>query len=309
MPARAMSVNRASPMWVLCSQTIAFAPRTVVRHQPVERLDHVAVANVPRRRAAAYHRAVVQLGVARDERILLGIEVSFASVGAKLRRTSAQLAKDGDRFVLAGRRHERGRTGIVLHVLGIRLEAVVRAARHRRELRIDALEVLHHGAHRIPERIHIEAVEPRLRLRRPAAIEVAHPFSELHDFAIRPHPRRPPLEGVQDGFGALPRVRVPFHVAIDGIAVRPVAFDGDEREATLGDQALRQLGAPGVELRRAVRRFAKQHVVRVADAVDQWIQIARLLQRSSDTLQPVDDRRWHGILCTASPGHLRRSSD
>ena len=46
-----------------------------VRQQPVERLGHVAVAQVPGRLGAAEHRAVVLLGVLHEPRVLLGVEL------------------------------------------------------------------------------------------------------------------------------------------------------------------------------------------------------------------------------------------
>ena len=45
-----------------------------VRDQRVERLDHVAVAQVPRRHLLEEHRAVVCLGVLHQAGVLLGVE-------------------------------------------------------------------------------------------------------------------------------------------------------------------------------------------------------------------------------------------
>ena len=38
-----------------------------MRHQSIQRIHHVMVADVPRLRAAANHRSVIQLRVLRDE--------------------------------------------------------------------------------------------------------------------------------------------------------------------------------------------------------------------------------------------------
>ena len=83
--------------------------RTMVLHEPLERLDHVRVANVPRGRAAADHRAVIALRVPGDERILLRVEERVAAILAEHLGLVADGREDGNRFALAGRRDERGR--------------------------------------------------------------------------------------------------------------------------------------------------------------------------------------------------------
>ena len=54
--------------------------RAVMLHQALQRVSHVAVADIPRFRAALYHRAVIVLGILDDEGILLGIKRRFAIV-------------------------------------------------------------------------------------------------------------------------------------------------------------------------------------------------------------------------------------
>src|SRR5207237_5784562 len=93
------------------------------------------------------------------------------------------------------------------------------------------------------------------------------PLDAIDDLSVRPHPSRPALEGMQHlacrGAGA----RVILRIAVDAVTVGPVAFDGDEREPFLTDQPLRELGAPGVILGRAMRCLAEQDIARVADAI------------------------------------------
>src|SRR3990170_1486705 len=96
---------------------------------------------------------------------------------------------------------------------------------------------------------------------------------------IGPHPRRPTREGVQNFLGAAAAVRQRFDVAIYLIAIRPVALDGDEAEAFFRDEALRDLGSPRIELRRAVGRLAQQHEASVADGLEERIQVRGGVER------------------------------
>ncbi len=64
-----------------------------------QRLDHVRVAQVPRRHPAAEHRAVVVLGVLHQPRVLLGGEalVGVGAVGRRRRRRGASARRAGRR--------------------------------------------------------------------------------------------------------------------------------------------------------------------------------------------------------------------
>jgi hypothetical protein len=62
---------------------------------------------------------------------------------------------------------------------------------------------------------------------------------------------------------------------------RPVGFDCDRIEATLLDQALGELDAQPIELARAVRRLAEKHPARLADLVQERVDIAQPAQRMS----------------------------
>src|SRR3989442_273961 len=62
----------------------AAAPPLEVRDQGLERLDHVAVALVPRRDVPEEHRPVIRLGVLHQARVLHGIEILVAGHGTAL---------------------------------------------------------------------------------------------------------------------------------------------------------------------------------------------------------------------------------
>ena len=57
------------------------------------------------------------------------------------------------------------------------------------------------------------------------------------------------------------------------------------------DEPLRDLGAPGVELGRPVRRLAEQHESRVADRIQQRVEIGRRGERSGEPLNSRHDLR------------------
>src|SRR5215471_6968369 len=95
----------------------------MVLHESIERFGHVVIANVPCRRAAADHRAVVVLGVLDHERVLLGVEGGFALRPWKAGGAS-HLGEKGNDLVLAGRIHPTSRSRILLCARSIGLEAL-----------------------------------------------------------------------------------------------------------------------------------------------------------------------------------------
>src|SRR5207245_1283848 len=54
--------------------------RTVMLTEPLQRLGHMPVADVPGYGTAAYQLPVILLGVTDDDRVLLGVEVWFIAV-------------------------------------------------------------------------------------------------------------------------------------------------------------------------------------------------------------------------------------
>ncbi len=63
---------------------------------------------------------------------------------------------------------------------------------------------------------------------------------------------------------------------IDPRSIGPVALDGDKRKAFLSDQRARDALAHAVELRCAVCGFAQQHDTRIANALQQRLQLGRI---------------------------------
>ena len=77
------------------------------RHEGVQRLRHVAIAQVPRLVAAPEHRPIVLLGVPNEPRVLLGGEERLyrnaAVLSHVLGRPASQVEELRDDLVFAGR--------------------------------------------------------------------------------------------------------------------------------------------------------------------------------------------------------------
>jgi hypothetical protein len=271
------------------------APRQV-RHQRLEGLDHVTVAQVPRGHVAQEHRPVVSLCVRHQPRILLGmkrlVDGDQAVALDVVHRSGAQRAELRHRRFGAGRRStQAGEEAIVLRVGAEAIEAGIALARRLGRGGIRIVEEAQHRVHRRVQAVQVEAVEPRACARRERVVVRAQPLDEIDDVGVAPHPRREAAEVAERRRSA----RLGAHaanMAIDAIGVRPVRLDCHCREALLDDQPLRDRRAQPVELVRAVRRLAQQHVVRIADQVEQRVEVARLVaQRLRELAQPVGEVR------------------
>ena len=83
------------------------------------------------------------------------------------------------------------------------------------------------------------------------------------------------------------------HVLIDARGIGPVGLDRNQREAAAHDELAGNARAHAVELRGPVRRLAEQHHARVADALQQRVEVVvldarerfrRLAQQRGDQL-------------------------
>jgi hypothetical protein len=71
-------------------------------------------------------------------------------------------------------------------------------------------------------------------------------------------------------------LRLPAYVTVDVVRIGPVGFDGDDAHTAVLDERLRNARAQVIELGRAVARFAEQDHARIADALEQTIQVGGL---------------------------------
>src|ERR1051326_2152613 len=176
------------------------------------------------------------------------------------------------------------------------------AARAGGELRVLALQIFDHSPHGVPERVHVEAVEADFALVRHTSLLVvpSQPLDQIDDLTIGPHPGWPSLEGVQHVKCVRAGARIGLYVTIDAIAVGPVSLHRDEGEALLSDQSPGKLGSPGVILRSTVRSLPEQHVPRVPDTVEKWIEVAGVLEPPSAPAQIDGQRARFASLATLS---------
>ncbi len=203
---------------------------TVMLHEPLERLHHVPVANVPRFGAAADHGAVVVLGVLHHQGILLGVEVPILSVTGKRLGRAAEFGEQLHHMAFTRRIRPLRRPRVFLDVLAIRLEALKGATGGRESIGKMFAKVSEHVIQRIPEAVDIQAVEADSLLTGPVVVVLPEPANKLADLAVGPHPGRPAIELAQHLCGALASIAVTFDKPVDAVAVGPVAFDGDERK-------------------------------------------------------------------------------
>src|SRR5260221_1408362 len=104
------------------------------------------------------------LGVLDDQRVLLGVEPSLAAIVGISAALAAQLGQQRDDLVFARFVDPARRQRIFLFVAAVGLEALEGASGRRKRLRIGSPQVTEHLVERIPQAVHIQAVEAGLAL-------------------------------------------------------------------------------------------------------------------------------------------------
>ena len=146
-----------------------------------------------------------------------------------------------------------------MRVLAVRHEALPGAVCGRHSVGDVRFEPRDDLAQRVPQRVHIEAVEADVLGSGQSEVPLVQPVEELGDVPVRPHPRRPPFEPGQEPVDVEVLVVQTSHPAVDPPAVGPVALDPDPGEATFRDEAPAEQGPPAVVLVGAVRGLAEAH--------------------------------------------------
>jgi len=211
-----------------------------VSDEGIERLGHVAVAQIPALGAGAEDGAVVLLRVHNEARVLLRVEepvlVEPAVATRLLRCDVPKFHELLDHLLLAWLRSAD--PCLVRIHLGIGAEVVetgIAIARAPRRLRIDLVEVGHHRFHRGVEAVEVEAVEADLRsLGWECVVPLAEPGDELDDVRVQPHPRGKAPE-IGERFLRSPVPARAANVQVNAVRVWPVPLHRHDREALLGD--------------------------------------------------------------------------
>ncbi len=213
---------------------------TEMRDQRLERLDHMAVAQVPRRHFAEKHRPVIFFGVLDHARILLGVKellLRDASIALRvLGGTAAQLDELADDLVFAGSVEVAGGDETIdLRVRTEMVEAGITSPGPPCRVRVDLLEILQHGLHRGMEAVEIETVEAGLfEIRGKRVVVPPEPVDEIHHFGVAPHPPREAPE-IGERFRGIKILAGAADITVDPVGVGPVRFDRDGSKALLLD--------------------------------------------------------------------------
>src|SRR5512145_96405 len=108
------------------------------------------------------------------------------------------------------------------------------------------------------------------RIRGKSIIVFAQPSDKIEYVGVAPHPAWKSSEAAQR-VSCIFIVVEPADIPVNPVSVRPIGFDCHDIKAFLFDQALCDLRALAIELMRAVRSFAKQNKMRLADQPHQGI--------------------------------------
>ena len=228
-----------------------------IRVQRRQRVGHMAIAQIPRRDAAAKHLSIIFLSVFHHACVLHGIEALVARriVGVSKRccRHALHFRELRDRRILA--RSGRAETRCVGIALAIAIEAVeagVIIARLSSRVRIDAVEITYDGVDGRVKAVKIESVESDFASRIANAVVVpAQPFDERQHVGVAPHPRRKACEAPQC-VATVRFIRGGANVAIETIRIGPIRFDCDAVKSVALDQRLRDARAFRIKIVRAV---------------------------------------------------------
>ena len=268
---RVAEMRVVRPYHHTCTRTHAIE----IAQQLPERVDHVAIAQVPRLGTPPEHRPVVRFGVPHQPRILLGIEEVVGRHSPIAARVLGPFVVELEQLrhdVAFTRRvqAETGRIAVLLHFLAKLIEAPVPPARPTGRLRVHLVEKGEHRLHRRSKAIQIQPVEAGTLVRRLPLVVGPQPADEVEHVGVAPHPRREASEIGErlDGFLITARSA---HVAIDPVRVRPVGLNGDRGESLLGNQTPCDERTLSVELVGPMRCVAKQHDSRVANAFEQGV--------------------------------------
>ena len=235
--------------------------------QALQRLGHVAVAEVPGCDARSEHRPVVGLGVAGEPGVLRGGE----GVLAVRRRPLLQLGEHLDDTLLAVPDPEPRRVPIRLRI-PVMVEARVACAGAFRRRGIVAIEVVDDRADRRIQAVEVHPVDGGALVRRRLAVAGAQPADELHHGGVAPHPGGEARETVERLLGAIRSHTVPYVLA-HPVRVGPVGLPDDRPESQLVDEALGDARALPIHLVASVGRLAEQYHPRVARHLDEQVMV------------------------------------
>ena len=136
----------------------ALGPRPQVAGEPIHGGGHVPVPDVPGLAVATDHDPVVLLGAGRHHGVLLRVErllgIARGVVGA-----STDGRQQLDHLGFTRGRHQSGGPGVLVGILAVGHEALPGLQRRRQRIGGVALQPADDPSQRVPQRVHVEAVE------------------------------------------------------------------------------------------------------------------------------------------------------
>lgn len=235
--------------------------------QMLKGLEHVCVAQVPRLWAAIIHDAKIAFGGRDQTRVLCRVEKIVVALHGVAEPPLQQVLTLLDHRLFA-RSVAGGQHGAAIgrRLLLPRREAAIALARDRRRIGINLIKIGEHSGDGATHIVEVEPVKAGATIEVTyAVIMVAHPIHQRSRFSVAPHPCGKTLKR---GLGLSDRGAI-SHIAVDGRCIRPIRFDGEDREPVLGDQMTGDGGASLIEFRRAVARFPEQHHSAIGEALKQ----------------------------------------
>src|SRR6266508_1530932 len=242
------------------------ASRTIEGKQGLERLEHVTVAQIPRRARAVIHDPIVPLGIRNEPGILDRVHEALAVLLGVFPALLQKIGQyDGD-VRLTGRIGSRERGMTVGGGVGLPgRQTAIPFACDTGSGWVNLVEVVQDRAYRIVQAVQIEPMKCDAGSILQRGVVVAKPVHESFHFIVPPHPNREAGKGGPFGRWIFQMPNVMVHAG----GVRPVAFDCDETKTFLRDQLPRNAVAHPVKFRRSMGRFTKKDDPRVADALEQ----------------------------------------
>src|SRR5690606_23846934 len=188
--------------------------------QVVQRLAHMAVAQVPGIDATAEHLPVVSFSTLNQTGVLFRLEQLILRRHARTldigKRLVADILKLLDDLVLAGTLSpQRYPVAIVPFITGV-FQAAIALPGLLSSLGINLLEILHDCCHRLIEAVHVQPIKANLSVRWQSLIMFAQPVNKLLKDCVPPHPHGKALEVRQSLIRTL-IMSLPTHIAIDPI--------------------------------------------------------------------------------------------
>ena len=222
------------------------------------------------------HRAVILLGIFHQAGILFREEECIpgeaAIAACQIRGALPHFHPLADDFILTAlTQAEAGGIPISLSVFAKVIEAGVAIPRAARRLGIDFVQEIQHCSHGGMQAVEIQPIETSA-LGMPVLVVIAQPPNKIENIGVAPHPcgKSPEARKRVDRFFVF---TFKLNKLVNAIRVRPVCFHGDCGKPLFRDQALGDLRAQAIELVGSMRGLSEQDESRVANHLEQRIEI------------------------------------